>query len=119
MIYGGSETYACATSSNSTQTVQAQSFSGNTIPLDVYRTSYNTSIAQVFTNYIFSSVITLGANAKIWINTTTVPSLPTAAIQRGGVEWESGVDLDLFVEVEEGPNDTTRVVYFFVKHEVQ
>jgi len=86
-----------------------QTFSGNIVPLNLYRISYNTELAQSYTEYHLSVIRVLGAIAKIWINTITEPIIPDAT-KVGEVNWESGVDFDLLFEVEQG-----RVVYFYVK----
>lgn len=92
--------------------LRAVSFSGNTIPLDVSRQHINTATANAFTSYLFSATQVIGANAKIWINTTTAPTFPAGSVQTGGIAWKSGLDMDLIVEVEQG-----RVIYFFLSRE--
>lgn len=89
--------------------LRAVSFSGNVVSLDVSRQHINTATANAFTSYTYSASQVLGANAKIWINTVSQPTFPAGSLQTGGVAWESGVDMDLIIEVEQG-----RVIYFFL-----
>ena len=104
---------------------QGRLFSGSQIPLDKGIIVYQTDTAKVFTNYIVGANLLLGSSAKIWINTTTEPTISVddgaggsvAATQTGGVAWETDTNFDLCLGVEGGENDNLRVIYFFVKRD--
>lgn len=90
----------------------SQTFLSTQIPLDKDIKSYMTASANSFTAYTLSSVIKLGAYAKIFINTATEPTI-AGAVQTGGVAWEANTDMDLILEVEQG-----RVIYFFLLRDI-
>lgn len=88
--------------------ISSSNFTGTEIPLNKKTTRFNTLTAQSATVYTLSTSQILGADAKIWINTTSEPII-TGAVQTGGVTWEANTNMDLIVQVEGG-----RVIYFFV-----
>lgn len=95
--------------------LKPQTFTGNVIPLDECRASFQTDTAKAFTNYVLSQVVVLGSEAKIWINTTTEPTV-TGAVKINSADWEIGVDFDLIVEAEQlDTNGGVRVIWYLVK----
>lgn len=115
---GGTDKFASAETVktlNENKVEKSTVFTGTVIPLDKSKMSYQTDTAKNFTSYTLSAIKILGASAKIWINTTTEPTI-TGATKVGVIDWETGKDFDLFIEAEQlDLLGGIRVVYFYAE----